>query len=63
MGLEYKIIELFYLKNSDYSLHSSNDYIDSFTTIYLYEQNKELLCMKNEGLYIILQKGGVYERN
>lgn len=63
MGLEYKIFDLFYLNNPDYSLNGSNNYIDCFTTIYLYKHNKELMCMKNEGLYVILQKGGVYERN
>jgi len=61
MGLEYKIFDLFYLNNPDYSLNRDKDSIDSFNKIYLYRQGEELLCLKRSGLYIILKEGDAYE--
>lgn len=58
-GLEWKIIDLFFLPLTEYKIQNDEEGIDSYNEIYLYGETEEIRYMKKNGLYIICERGGL----
>jgi len=57
-GLEdlIQIVDLFFLPLTEYNFRNDKECIDYYNKIYLYNNNKEVIYTKQNGLYIVLEK-------